>query len=65
MTAASWPGYYFDGPGPHGFIYDKGTFTTIDLPGAFFGTNLTAINNRGEVAGYYDRQHLVLWLHRK
>jgi hypothetical protein len=39
--------------GYHGFIDDKGTFTTIDAPGASY-TDIAAINAGGEVAGYYD-----------
>ena len=33
----------------HGFIYYKGTFTTLDAPGTSFD-QARAINNRGEVA---------------
>jgi probable HAF family extracellular repeat protein len=39
--------------GGHGFVYDHGTFTTLDGPGASVTTSAVAINDRGEVAGYY------------
>jgi len=29
------------------------TFTTIDVPGAAYGTEPYAINNAGEIVGYY------------
>jgi hypothetical protein len=52
-------GYYFDKTKPaydaaaHGFIYQNGTFTTVDGPGAV-NTYLSAINNNGEIVGYYS-----------
>jgi probable HAF family extracellular repeat protein len=47
-------GYYTDSSGnQHGFIYQSGTFTTVDDPDGT-DTHLTAINNNGEIAGYYQ-----------
>jgi hypothetical protein len=40
------------GTGPQGFLYNAGTFTTIDVPGAIF-TEAYAINNTGQIAGVY------------
>jgi uncharacterized membrane protein len=37
----------------HGFLYDKGLFTTIDLPGALH-TEAYRINNEGQIAGLYN-----------
>jgi hypothetical protein len=37
----------------HGFVYDDGTFTTVDPPGAT-STSIRAINDHGEVSGYYS-----------
>ena len=46
-------GNYQDHAGnEHGFIYQHGTFTTVDMPGAS-GTYLNAINNNGEIVGSY------------
>jgi probable HAF family extracellular repeat protein len=36
-----------------GFVYVKGSITTLNYPGAF-NTFLYGINNRGEIAGSYD-----------
>jgi hypothetical protein len=36
----------------HGFIYDNGSFATIDFPGAS-GTEAWGINDGGEIAGNY------------
>jgi probable HAF family extracellular repeat protein len=38
----------------HGFLLDKGVFTTIDHPDAVAETAATGINNRGQIAGSYD-----------
>ena len=43
-------GVYTDSSGPHGFIYDNGTYTTIDDPSGG-GTALLGINNAGEIVG--------------
>jgi hypothetical protein len=40
------------GSGIHGFIYDSGAVTPLDVPGATV-TFPVAINNRGDIAGYY------------
>jgi uncharacterized membrane protein len=48
-------GFYVDGSGiNHGFLDDKGVFTTVDVPfpGAT-GSQLIAINPRGEIVGTY------------
>jgi uncharacterized membrane protein len=38
--------------GSTGFLWDKGRFTTIDVPDAG-GTTATDINNRGQIVGEY------------
>ena len=46
-------GGYLDAEGrPHGFLWDKGRFTTIDVPGAV-ATQATDINDRGEMVGFF------------
>ena len=46
-------GGYTDASGTgHGFVYDHGTFTTLDFPGAV-GTALTGVNNSGAIVGSY------------
>lgn len=45
-------GYYVDSAGQHGFIYDAGSYTTLD-PTNGASTVVTGINNAGEVVGYY------------
>jgi probable HAF family extracellular repeat protein len=46
-------GYYTDASGKeHGFLYDSGTFTTIDNPSGT-QTELNGINNSGEIVGSY------------
>jgi uncharacterized membrane protein len=40
------------GPGCHGFLLSKGTFTTIDVPGAL-GTTARGINPEGDIVGFY------------
>jgi len=37
----------------HGFLVDKGTFTTIDVPGALF-TQPLGINPAGTIVGLYS-----------
>jgi probable HAF family extracellular repeat protein len=37
----------------HGYLLDKGVFTTIDHPDAVAETVVTAINNRGQIVGQY------------
>ena len=45
----------------HGFLYDGGSYTTLDDPNANPGTtNITGMNNAGQLVGYYmaaDGQH--------
>jgi probable HAF family extracellular repeat protein len=39
----------------HGFLYTGGSFTTIDAPGARFGTSAFDINDAGQIVGrFYD-----------
>ncbi len=45
-------GAYESSAGDRGFIYDNGTVTTLNVPGAA-DTDPEAINDRGEVAGTY------------
>jgi uncharacterized membrane protein len=44
----------------HGFVWERGRFTSFDVPGSVF-THAYGINNRGQISGgYYDtsgRQH--------
>ena len=37
----------------HGFLLSNGTFTTIDVPGAIFGTVAFGINPPGDIVGAY------------
>jgi probable HAF family extracellular repeat protein len=37
----------------HGFLLDKGVFTTIDHPDAVAETGASSINNRGQIVGGY------------
>ena len=37
----------------HGFLLDKGLFTTIDNPEGLLGSVLTGINNYGDIVGWY------------
>jgi hypothetical protein len=46
-------GTYRNGSGAHGFILDDGVFTTVDVVGAAFATQLTGVNDVGQVAGQY------------
>jgi hypothetical protein len=48
-------GYYYDGHATHGFLLDaNGSFTTLDFPGASPTRTLRfAINDAGEIVGYY------------
>ena len=45
-------GLYFDSMGLHGFLYDGGVFTPIDVPGAF-ATFASGITPRGQIVGFY------------
>ena len=44
-------------PGGHAFLYEHGTFTDLNIPGATV-TTVTGINDRGDIVGYYY-PHLV------
>jgi probable HAF family extracellular repeat protein len=46
-------GLYEDGTGVHGFLYDRGEFSTIDVPGAV-GTKALGINPEGHIVGEYE-----------
>jgi uncharacterized membrane protein len=45
-------GYYSDGSGTHGFLYNSGSFTRIDYPGAGWTVAL-GISNSGQIVGSY------------
>ena len=45
-------GQYEDSGGPHGFLYDRGRFTAIDVPGVA-DTRARGINNLGQIAGLF------------
>ena len=45
-------GRCYDGFTEHGFLLDKGTFTTIDPPGSAF-TQAIGINAAGHIVGDY------------
>jgi probable HAF family extracellular repeat protein len=51
-------GYYVDGKGKsHGFLYDNGTWTTFNPPGALWKGEPfvpTGINDAGQITGTYD-----------
>jgi uncharacterized membrane protein len=54
-------GEYFTGADvgvDHGFLYDAGSYTTIDVPGAT-GTGAAAINDKGEIVGSTFPSHGV------
>ena len=42
----------FEPPGHHGFLLDKGTYATIDFPGAL-ATDALGINAAGQIVGHY------------
>jgi hypothetical protein len=44
--------------GFHGFVWRKGRFVTVDVPGAI-STSLTEINDRGELLGVLSDKHVV------
>lgn len=46
-------GYYENGPGSHGFLYNGGTFTTIDVPFVAANTSAAGINDSGLIVGNY------------
>ena len=53
-------GYYYDGGGSaHGFLYNKGSYVTLDDPLGVDGTFATGINDKGQTVGYYfDNLHI-------
>lgn len=44
-------GTYASGPVSNGFLWQRGTFTTINYPRAKYGTVLTGVNNSGVIVG--------------
>src|SRR6185436_6868907 len=62
-------GYYvLSGSDIHGFVWRRGTFTQIDVPGADI-TYVHGINNRGQVVGHsrddiFAPAHGFLWANR-
>jgi probable HAF family extracellular repeat protein len=46
-------GYFRDGGGLHGFLYNNGTYTALDDPAAQGTTEANGINNSGQIVGYY------------
>ena len=52
-------GYFYDGTGlAHGYLYDHGTYTTLDDPLGTLGTFPLDINNAGQIVGsYFDNLH--------
>ncbi len=44
-------GTFANSPVSNGFIWDNGTFTTLNFPNAKWGTVLTGINNAGTIVG--------------
>ncbi len=44
-------GNYFVGSSRHGFVYQNGTYTTIDYPGVASGTYAWGINDLGQIVG--------------
>ena len=47
------PYAYYDTGRLRGFVLRDGTYTPLDFPGGV-GTKVSAINDRGQMAGYYD-----------
>jgi probable HAF family extracellular repeat protein len=45
-------GFFFDGARSHGFVYTRGRFVVIDVPGAV-GTHAQGINDRGQIVGRF------------
>jgi uncharacterized membrane protein len=46
-------GEYRDAAGIHGFLLDKGSYTTLDVPGAIW-TGASGINDSGQIVGSYE-----------
>ena len=60
-------GHYGSVSGAHGFLYEAGVFTMLDVPGAN-NTTPSGINDDGQIVGYYSvgfgsefRQHGFLY----
>jgi len=52
-------GFYEGASGYHGFLYDSGIFTPLDIPFAGAATGTTrafGLNNRGQIVGAYSAQ---------
>lgn len=47
-------GYYQDETAVHGFVFNGGTFSVVDYPGALYITEAMGINNAGQVVGSYQ-----------
>jgi len=46
-------GYYWGGAfHGHGFLLDQGSYTTLDVPGAFW-SSAEGINDAGQIVGVY------------
>jgi uncharacterized membrane protein len=59
-TADQIVGFWDDASGSHGFLYSGGSFTTIDVPNAT-GTNVSGINDAGQIVGTYGLFHGFLY----
>lgn len=59
-TGGTVVGYWYDASfTAHGFVYQGGTATSFDYPGAADGTVVAGINERGKIAGtYYDSTYV-------
>jgi probable HAF family extracellular repeat protein len=44
---------YSDGDSPHGFLFDNGTYTTLEVPGSIW-TLANGINASGQIVGVYE-----------
>jgi probable HAF family extracellular repeat protein len=45
-------GYYDAAASGHGFLYDQGSYATLDPPGSTF-TQVTGISDASQIVGYY------------
>jgi uncharacterized membrane protein len=45
-------GFYSDYSPPQGFLYERGSYTTINFPGSS-STGLQGINDSGDIVGWY------------
>jgi uncharacterized membrane protein len=46
-------GDYYDGSRDHGFLFDQGSYTTLDPPGSTH-TEAYGINDSGQIVGWYQ-----------